>query len=91
MNLSDLMKNYDDQEIINVGVGKDLTIGELAALIRDIVGFKGRLDFDVTRPDGTPRKLLDITRLRNMGWQARVSLADGIRDTYAWYRENPGI
>jgi len=80
-----LMRNYADQQIINVGVGKDLTIRELAEMVRDIVGFKGKLEFDASRPDGTPRKLLDVTRLQGLGWQARIPLAEGIRETYAWY------
>ena len=80
-----LMQHYADQEIINVGAGKDMTIRELAELIRDIVGFQGKLEFDASRPDGTPRKLLNITRLQGMGWQARIPLAQGIRETYEWY------
>ena len=83
-----LMQNYTDPQIINVGTGKDMTIRELAELIRDIVGFTGRLEFDASRPDGTPRKLLDITRLQDMGWQARKPLEQGIRETYAWYVNN---
>lgn len=83
-----LMRNYNDSQIINVGVGKDMTIRELAELVRDIVGFKGRLEFDASRPDGTPRKLLDITRLHNLDWKARIPLAQGIRDTYEWYQAN---
>ena len=80
-----LMLNYNDMDIINVGVGKDLAIRDLAELIKGIVGFTGRLEFDTGRPDGTPRKLLDISRLQNLGWQARIPLAQGIRETYEWY------
>jgi GDP-L-fucose synthase len=81
-----LMRHYDEPELINIGVGKDMTIKELAELIRDITGFKGHLAFDSGKPDGTPQKLLDITRLHNRGWRARISLQDGIRETYTWYQ-----
>lgn len=83
-----LMENYDSPEIINVGVGEDLTIAELAILIRDVVGFGGKIEHDRSKPDGTPRKLLDVTKLRSMGWYPKTKLADGIRRTYAWYCEN---
>lgn len=85
-----LMNNYESGEIINIGVGKDISIRELAELIRDIVGFKGDLAFDTTKPDGTPRKLLDVSKLREMGWEPGISLKDGIRMIYNWYRENMG-
>lgn len=82
-----LMEHYSDQKIINIGAGQDLTIHALAELIRDIVGFDGALEFDATRPDGTPRKFLDITRLQQLGWKSRIPLAQGIRDTYQWYQD----
>ena len=71
---------------INVGTGTDITIRELAHTIRDIVGFKGSIGFDSTHPDGAPRKLLDISKLRSLGWEPRIALADGIRATWEWYR-----
>jgi len=77
-----LMQHYDDGEIVNIGVGEDLSIKELALLIKDIVGYKGELMFDSSKPDGTPRKLLDVTKLVNMGWKAKVGLADGIKRAY---------
>ena len=80
-----LMHNYEEPDIINIGVGKDMTIKELAELIRDITGFNGRLVFDTSKPDGMTQKLLDITRLQNMGWQARIALPEGIRATCSWY------
>jgi GDP-L-fucose synthase len=83
-----LMEEYDSPEIINVGVGEDVTIADLAALVRDIVGFEGAIVFDSSKPDGTPRKLLDVTRLNRLGWKAGTTLEDGIRATYAWYREH---
>jgi GDP-L-fucose synthase len=80
-----LMLNYDEREIINVGVGTDLCIRELAELVCRIVGYNGRLVFDTSKPDGTPQKLLDISRLRALGWQARITLEEGIRQTYQWF------
>ncbi len=76
------MLNYDDPEIINVGTGEDISISDLADLIKQIVGFTGRLEFDTSKPDGTPRKLLDISKLSGTGWTFRTALADGIRLTY---------
>ena len=80
-----LMLNYDEPEIINVGVGTDLSIRELAELVCRVVGYNGRLIFDTSKPDGTPQKLLDVSRLRALGWQARVSLEEGIMETYRWF------
>jgi GDP-L-fucose synthase len=80
-----LMERYDSPEIINVGCGEDVTIAELARLIAEIVGFRGALVFDRSKPDGTPRKLLDVGKARALGWQAKTPLADGIRATYDWY------
>ena len=86
-----LMENYDAPDIgefVNIGVGEDLTIRELAELIGDIVGYKGEIVYDTTKPDGTPQKLLDVSRLRRLGWKARISLRDGIEQTYEWYVSN---
>lgn len=83
-----LMKNYDGAEPVNVGVGEDVSIGELAELIRQTVGFRGEIVFDSSKPDGTPRKLLDVSRLREAGWQASIPLAEGIASTYSYYVEN---
>ncbi len=77
-----LMKNYNDPEIVNVGTGEDVTIKELALLIKDIIGFKGELVFDTTKPDGTPRKLLDVTKLNRLGWKYSIPLKIGIESTY---------
>lgn len=82
-----LMNNYDSSEIINIGTGKDLSIAELAYLIKDTVGYEGNVVFDPSKPDGTPRKLLDVSKLFNMGWKPRISLEEGIRSTYSWYQE----
>ena len=73
---------------INVGTGVDVTIRELAETIRDVVGFEGELVFDITKPDGTPRKLLDVSKLRGLGWQAKISLQAGLTSTYAWFLAN---
>ena len=83
-----LMQNYSSPDIINVGWGKDITIGELATLVRKIVGFNGRIVFDASKPDGTSRKLLDTSRLQVLGWKPSINLVDGIAETYAWFREN---
>ncbi|HEY3375050.1 MAG TPA: GDP-L-fucose synthase [Candidatus Aquicultor sp.] len=83
-----LMQNYNDSELINIGVGEDLTIGELALLIKDIVGFKGELVFDSSKPDGMARKLLDVSKLKGLGWQAKIGLRQGIEDTYRWCCDN---
>ena len=75
---------------INVGTGTDVTIRELAETIAEITGFKGKLVFDASKPDGTPRKLMDVSRLANMGWRAKVGLADGLRDAYQWFLSHAG-
>ena len=80
-----LMQHYNSTEIINVGTGQDISIRELAELIGNIVGFEGELRFDPSKPDGTPRKLLDVTRLTDAGWQHKVSLREGVRLTYKWF------
>ena len=81
-----LMCDYDEPEIINIGSGEDLTIAELAELVRRAVGFTGSIVYDKTKPDGTPRKLLDVSRLRAQGWAPKIGLEEGIAGTYAWYR-----
>lgn len=83
-----LMHRYDRPEIINVGAGRDIRIRDLAQLVAAAVGYEGAIAWDSTKPDGTPRKLLDVTRLTALGWHPRRALADGIRETYAWYLAN---
>jgi GDP-L-fucose synthase len=80
-----LMECYNEDEMINVGVGTDQTIKELAQLIGEVVGFKGELAFDLSQPDGTPRKLLDVARINQLGWRARTSLREGLEKTYSWF------
>ncbi|RDH81032.1 MAG: GDP-fucose synthetase [endosymbiont of Galathealinum brachiosum] len=83
-----LMNNYDGEEFINVGVGEDVSIMELAEIIKKTVGFEGELKFDSTKPDGTPRKLLDVSKLEQAGWKAKVLLIDGVKTTYDWFLSN---
>lgn len=80
-----LMENYDDDRFINVGTGEDLAIAEIAGLVRDVVHPEAELDFDTTKPDGMPRKVLDVSRLREAGWSHRIDLLEGIRSTYEWF------
>ena len=83
-----LMLHYNDVETVNIGTGKDETIKELAETIKEIVGFSGDLVFDATKPDGTPRKLLDVSKINNLGWKHKVSLKDGIQKTLDWLEKN---
>jgi GDP-L-fucose synthase len=83
-----LLEEYDSPEIINVGCGEDISIRELAELICDVVSFDGELAWDATKPDGTPRKLLDITKLHDLGWQPTIPLRDGVAQTYDWFLAN---
>ena len=80
-----LMNNYTGEEHVNVGTGTDVSIKELAQLICKVVGYDGKLVFDTSKPDGTPKKLLDVSKINSLGWEAKVSLEDGIRKTYDWY------
>lgn len=80
-----LMERYESGELINVGWGEDISIRELAELVRELVGYRGALRFDASKPNGTPQKLLDVRRVRQLGWSPRIRLADGISSTYAWF------
>ena len=83
-----LMQKYDGLEHVNIGTGEDLTIKELAMMIKEVVGYKGEIRFDSTKPDGTPRKLLDVSRLNELGWKYKIDLRKGIQMTYEWFRSN---
>ncbi|VWX35656.1 GDP-L-fucose synthase [Exiguobacterium oxidotolerans] len=83
-----LMNHYNDDEIINIGVGEDVSIKELAETVQRVVGFEGELKFDTTKPDGTPRKLVDTTKINQLGWKADVKLEDGISLAYTWFLNN---
>ncbi len=80
-----LLHTYDEDGTINIGTGEDVTIAELAATIADVVGYEGEIVWDTSKPDGTPRKLLDVSRLNALGWEPHITLREGIADTYAWY------
>jgi GDP-L-fucose synthase len=80
-----LMQNYDESEIINIGTGKDMTIKELAETVARVTGYDGTLRFDTSKPDGTPVKLLDVSRLNALGWYAKIEIEKGIKETYDWY------
>jgi len=80
-----LMNNYDAAGIVNIGVGDDISINELAHLVKRIMGYSGEIVYDSSKPDGTPRKLLDVSRLNSLGWKAKISLEEGIARTYEWY------
>jgi len=83
-----LMNNYDGNEIINIGVGKDISIKELAEKIKEVVGYQGEIKFDTTKPDGTPRKLVDVSKINALGWKASISLDEGLQKAYQWFLEN---
>jgi GDP-L-fucose synthase len=81
-----LMNKYDDDGIINVGTGEDVAIGDLARMVARVVGYEGKVEHDTTKPDGTPRKLLDVSRLTALGWRAKIPLERGLAETYRWYQ-----
>lgn len=83
-----LMKHYNDSEIVNIGTGKDITISALAQLIAELVGYQGKIVFDSSKPDGTPRKVLNVDKLKKLGWESSISLRDGILSTFEWYKES---
>jgi GDP-L-fucose synthase len=83
-----LLEHYDSPQTINVGTGEDVTIRELAELVQKVVGYDGELVWDTSKPDGTPRKLLDVTRIRALGWKPEIELEDGVRSTYAWFQQH---
>lgn len=83
-----VMENYNDGEILNVGTGTDIAIADLAEMVARIIGFEGKIVNDLSKPDGTPRKLLDVSRLHALGWQAQIPLEEGIRSTYSWFLQH---
>jgi GDP-L-fucose synthase len=82
------MKTYSDEGIVNIGTGQDVPVAELARLVCEAVGYQGALRFDTSRPDGTPRKVVDVSRLEALGWTAKTSLKDGLALTYRWFLEH---
>jgi GDP-L-fucose synthase len=85
-----VLKNYSGEQFLNIGSGSEISVADLAMLVRNIVGFRGRIRFDTGKPDGTPRKIVDISRIKALGWTPRISLADGLAQTYRWYVEHRG-
>ena len=83
-----LMEHYEDERLVNIGWGEDVSIADLAHLVAKTVGFKGELRFDTSMPDGTPRKLLDVSRLRSLGWAPKITLEEGLSGTYSWYLQS---
>lgn len=83
-----LMKNYSDSEIINIGTGEDISILDLANLIKEMVGYSGKIQLDASKPDGTPRKLLDVAKINSLGWKSKTGLNEGLKKTYDWYLNN---
>lgn len=83
-----LMNNYEDKDFLNVGTGKDVSIKELAVFLKKIVGYEGELVFDTTKPDGMPKKLLDVSKLSLLGWDSKIGLEEGLEDTFKWFEEN---
>ncbi|WP_191566667.1 GDP-L-fucose synthase [Metabacillus idriensis] len=83
-----LMNNYEGNEIVNVGVGEDLSIKDLAKMVKKVTGFQGKIQFDTSKPDGTPRKLVDVTKINDLGWKASTSLEEGLTKAYKWFLDN---
>jgi GDP-L-fucose synthase len=83
-----LLQNYDGAEIVNIGVGSDISIAELAGIVKDVVGFAGSIEYDTGKPDGTPRKLVDVSKINSLGWSAGIGLREGIEQTYQWFLQN---
>ena len=86
-----LMENYEGNDFFNIGTGKEITINSLAQLIKEVVGYEGEIVWDIAKPDGTPRKLLDVSKLEKAGWKYKMELKDGIREAYKWFIENAAI
>ena len=84
------MQNYSDEKIVNLGPGSDVPIREVVQLVCDVVGFKGQLRFDTSKPDGTPRKMVDTSYAESLGWRAKTSLQQGLEETYRWFLDNVG-
>ena len=83
-----LMENYNGEEHVNIGTGEEVSIKQLAETVKEIIGYKGQLLFNSDKPDGTPRKLTDITKLHELGWKHSINLKEGIEDSYKWFKEN---
>ena len=86
-----LMNHYNGEEIVNIGVGEDVTIAGLATIVKEVIGYNGEIVYDGSKPDGTPRKLVDASKINDLGWQAGIPLEAGIESTYQWFRENVAV
>jgi GDP-L-fucose synthase len=84
------LQHYDGPEQVNVGTGRDATLKEIADLVAEAVGYEGETEWDASKPDGTPQKLLDVSKLRDIGWESRIGLREGLASTVEWYREHVG-
>ena len=82
------MNEYSGEDIVNIGVGEDISILDLARLVADVVGYEGEIETDPSKPDGTPRKLMDVSRINELGWRARIGLREGVESTYEWFLDN---
>ena len=85
-----LMDSYDDEAIINMGTGRDIKIRDLSSMVGELIGFQGEIAFDTSKPDGTPRKLVDVSKLTELGWSSQIPLREGIASLYQWYRNHDG-
>jgi GDP-L-fucose synthase len=85
-----LMENYSDEQAVNIGIGEDITIKDVAEMVKAVVGFEGNLEFDSSKPDGTPRKLLDVSKLHGLGWSEKIPFAQGLNSTYQWFLGHQG-
>ena len=85
-----LMENYNGEEIVNIGVGEDISIADLASQVGEAIGYKGKIVYDSSKPDGTPRKLVDTSKINSLGWKAGIALQEGIKSTYQWFLDNDG-
>jgi len=83
-----LLQHYDDGDIVNIGVGQDISIADLAGIVQEVVGYAGCIDYDSSKPDGTPRKLVDVSKISRLGWRAKIDLRSGIEQTYQWFLDN---
>lgn len=83
-----VLENYEEKQFLNIGTGQDISVNDLAGLLKEIIGYEGEFVHDLSKPDGFPRKLLDVSKLENLGWKSHTSIKEGLEKTYAWFLEN---